>query len=210
MSTTRITIPGTASGERLDKVLASLVDTCSRGRIQALIEQGLVTLDEEIPRVREKVYGGEVVELVIPDNVALTNEPESMDLDIVHEDEDCLVLNKPVGLVVHPGAGNTTGTLMNGLLAHSKALASMPRAGIVHRLDKNTSGLMVVAKTEQSRLVLVEQLSQHKVHREYVALVRGQVIAGGTIDEPIARDPNNRVRMAVRPAGKKAVTHYTV
>mgnify|MGYP002628355255 CR=1 FL=1 len=210
MITTRIIIPETASGERLDKVLASLVDTCSRGRIQALIEQGLVSLDEEIPRVREKVYGGEIVELVIPDNVVLSNEPEPMDLDIVHEDEDCIVINKPVGLVVHPGAGNATGTLMNGLLAYSPALASMPRAGIVHRLDKDTSGLMVVAKTEQSRLFLVEQLSEHKVHREYVALVRGQVIAGGTIDEPIARDPNNRVRMAVRPAGKKAITHYSV
>ncbi|MDG2087535.1 MAG: RluA family pseudouridine synthase [Arenicellaceae bacterium] len=210
MSATRIIIPESASGERLDKVLSGLVDTCSRGRIQTLIEQGLVTLDEELPRIREKVYGGEVVELLIPNNIVLSDEAEAMVLDIIHEDEDCLVLNKPVGLVVHPGAGNMTGTLMNGLLAHSQALASMPRAGIVHRLDKDTSGLMMVAKTEQSRLVLVGQLSQHKVHREYVALVRGRVIAGGTIDEPIARDRNNRIRMAVHPSGKKAITHYSV
>ena len=208
--TTQVVIPDQASGERLDKVLAGLVDGCSRGRIQTLIERGLVTLDEELPRVRDKVFGGEVVELVIPDEQALADEPEPMDLDIIHEDDACIVLNKPAGLVVHPGAGNATGTLMNGLLAHNETLALLPRAGIVHRLDKGTSGLMVVAKTEQSRLVLVAQLSRHEVQREYLALVRGKVIAGGKIDEPIARDPANRIRMAVRPGGKEAVTHYTV
>ncbi|MBT5032237.1 MAG: RluA family pseudouridine synthase, partial [Proteobacteria bacterium] len=208
--TTQVIIPEQASGERLDKVLASLVEGCSRGRIQSLIERGLVTLDEELPRVRDKVFGGEVVELVIPDEQPLADEPEPMDLDILHEDDDCIVLNKPAGLVVHPGAGNATGTLMNGLLAHNETLALLPRAGIVHRLDKGTSGLMVAAKTEQSRLVLVDQLSRHEVQREYLALVRGRVIAGGKIDQPIARDPANRIRMAVRPGGKEAVTHYTV
>ena len=197
-------------GQRIDKVLASLCSDFSRSAIQNWIKQGLVLLDDESPRQKDKVLGGESVEIEIPEIRQGEWEPQEIDFEIVYEDEAMLVINKPAGLVVHPGAGNPDGTLLNGLLFHLPELRSLPRAGIVHRLDKDTSGLMVVAKIEAARLGLIDQLVDHSLHREYLALTHGRVISGGTVDEPIARDKKDRRKMSINMMGKEAVTHYRI
>lgn len=197
-------------GQRIDKVLAVLCEGHSRSAIQAWMKQGLVLVDDENPRQKDKVFGGEFVEIEIPEAPDNEWRVQEMALDIVHEDEAMLVINKPAGLVVHPGAGNPDGTLLNGLLFYLPQLLKLPRAGIVHRLDKDTSGLMVVAKTEAARLGLIEQLVDHSLHREYLALVQGRVISGSTVDEAISRDKHDRRKMAVNALGKEAVTHYRV
>lgn len=203
-------VPDEAVGQRLDKVLSSLVIGQSRSTLQTWIKQGWVLVDDEPARQKDKLLGGEQIEVLEPPSDAPDWVAQDIPIDIVYQDQHMLVIHKPAGLVVHPGAGNPDGTLLNALLFHLPEQASLPRAGIVHRLDKDTSGLMVVAKTEAARLSLIDQLSDHSLHREYLALVHGRVISGGTVDEPIARDKNDRRKMGVNMMGKEAITHYRV
>ncbi|MES9868517.1 MAG: 23S rRNA pseudouridine(1911/1915/1917) synthase RluD [Sedimenticola sp.] len=198
------------AGKRLDQALAALFPDFSRSRLQQWLKEGLVTLDGRTCKAKEKVMGGERVELEahLDDQVACV--PQEIPLDVLYEDGEILVINKPVGLVVHPAAGNPDGTLQNALLHHSPDLIQLPRAGIVHRLDKETSGLLVVAKTTGAHRSLIEQLQAREIKREYRALVMGVMTAGGTVDEPIGRHPVHRIRMAVVQSGKPAVTHYRV
>ena len=196
---------------RLDQALATLFPDYSRARLQHWIKQGLVSVDgTTAARPRDKVLGGELVELeaILDDQVECC--PEPIPLEIMYEDEALLIINKPAGLVVHPAAGNPDDTLQNALLHHDEKLIQLPRAGIVHRLDKETSGLLVIAKTTAAHKHLVEQLQEHSVKREYRAVVTGVMTAGGMVDQPIARHPSQRTRMAVHPSGKTAVTHYRV
>jgi 23S rRNA pseudouridine1911/1915/1917 synthase len=200
-----------ACGKRLDKVVASLVPQFSRSRLQLWFEGGHVTVDGKPARGKDTAYGDETVVIepqAAPEDTAYS--PEPIALDIVHEDEHLIVINKPAGLVVHPGAGNWSGTLLNGLLHHCPQLVSVPRAGIVHRLDKDTSGLMVVGKTLAAQTDLVRQLQARTVKREYLALVWGTPHLSGTVDAPMGRHPKDRVKMAVSTnmSAKPAVTHY--
>ena len=204
-----------ARGERLDKWLARQMAEHSRSRLQGWIEDGAVTVNGGAAVVRHAIWEGDRVSVTVraaPESLA--HAPEAMDLAIVFEDDDIIVINKPAGLVVHPAAGNWSGTLLNGLLFHFPGAARLPRAGIVHRLDKDTSGLMVVAKTEAAQTDLVRQLQARTVKREYRAVVHGEPPARGTIDQPIGRHPRERTRMAVfkteGPANKPAVTHFRV
>jgi 23S rRNA pseudouridine1911/1915/1917 synthase len=205
-----LSIPETMRGRRLDQVLAELVSEYSRSRLQQWIRNGQVLLDERVPQVREKVMGGERVRIDAVIEQQTTDEAEPIPLDVIYEDADLLVLNKPAGLVVHPAAGNPAGTLLNALLHHDAQLAALPRAGIVHRLDKGTSGLMMVARTLTAHKRLVEALQARTVKREYLTIVNTVLTAGGTIDAPIGRHPVDRKRMAVVNGGKEAVTHYRV
>ncbi|MBS1187637.1 MAG: pseudouridine synthase [Burkholderiaceae bacterium] len=198
-------------GERLDKVLAKHVSQFSRSRIQQWIEAGFVTVDGQPAQVKTTVLGGEAVRIepqAAPEDTAF--QPEPIALTIVHEDAQIIVINKPAGLVVHPAAGNWSGTLLNGLLYHCPALAGVPRAGIVHRLDKDTSGLLVVAKTLAAQTELVRQLQARTVHREYLALVWGAPHLKGKVEAAIGRHPRDRLKMAVleSPSAKPAVTHF--
>jgi 23S rRNA pseudouridine1911/1915/1917 synthase len=198
-------------GERLDKVLAKLVPQYSRSRIQQWIEAGFVTVDGQASRIKMTMLGDESIVIypqAAPDEGAY--KAEDITLDIVYEDDSILVINKPAGLVVHPAAGNWSGTLLNGLLFHRPALVSVPRAGIVHRLDKDTSGLMVVAKTLIAQTELVRQLQARSVKREYAALVWGTPNQSGTVDAAMARHNRDRLKMAVSQSvvAKPAITHY--
>ena len=203
-------VPPECRGRRLDQALAVMLPDVTRAQLQQWIAEGRVRLDGRAPRKRDKVQGGERVEIDVPPPPTSALRAEALALDIVYEDEALLVLNKPPGLVVHPGAGNPAGTLANALLHHAPRLAELPRAGIVHRLDKDTSGLMAVAKTERARQRLIRALQKHAVAREYVAIVNGVMVAGGSIDAPIGRSRRDRTRMAVTGRGKAAVTHYRV
>jgi 23S rRNA pseudouridine1911/1915/1917 synthase len=198
-------------GGRLDKVLSTLVPEYSRSRIQQWIEGGHVTVDGQIVRGKATVFGDETVVVLpqaAPEEQAF--KPEQMALSIIHEDAAILVIDKPAGLVVHPGAGNWSGTLLNGLLHYFPSIAGVPRAGIVHRLDKDTSGLMVVAKTLQAHTDLVRQLQARTVKREYLALVWGAPHINGKVDAAIGRHPRDRLKMAVleNATAKPAVTHF--
>lgn len=203
-------VPEDMYGLRLDKALTQLCEGHSRSTIQTWIKQGLVVLDDEIPRQKDKVFGGELLEVDVPEIRKGEWEAQDLPIDCVYEDDYMLVINKPAGLVVHPGAGNPDKTLLNALLFRYPESRALPRAGIVHRLDKDTSGLMVVAKTEAARLGLTAQLVDHSLHREYLALVNGRVISGSSVDEPIARDKHDRRKMAINMMGKEAITHYRV
>jgi 23S rRNA pseudouridine1911/1915/1917 synthase len=204
-------VPATLAGMRLDQVLARLMPDYSRSRLQAWVRDGLVLVDGKSGAVAQRLQGFESLTVFPqPEAESLAFAPEAIPLDIVFEDDSLIVLNKPPGLVVHPAAGNWSGTLLNGLLAHFPALAHVPRAGIVHRLDKDTSGLMVVAKTIPAQTSLVRQLQARTVKREHLALVEGIVMDGGTIDAPIGRHPTQRTRMAIVGNGKEAVTRYDV
>jgi 23S rRNA pseudouridine1911/1915/1917 synthase len=203
-------VPEADAGRRLDQVLAELFPEFSRSRLQQWVKAGDVLLDGRAVAARYKVVGGEMVQIGAELHAESDVCAEDIPLDIRFEDEQLLILNKPAGLVVHPAAGNRAGTLQNALLHYDASLASLPRAGIVHRLDKDTSGLMVVARTLAAHKSLVEQLQARTVHREYLALVQGEVTAGGCIDAPIGRHPRDRLRMAVVASGKPAVTHYRV
>ena len=205
-----LVIPGDRRGRRLDQVLAELVPDYSRSRLQQWIRSGQVTLDGRVPQTKEKLMGGENVRIDAEIVVQTRSEAEAIPLDLVYEDNDVLVINKPAGLVVHPAAGNPAGTLLNALLHFDSALAGVPRAGIVHRLDKNTSGLMVVARNLTAHKRLVEALQARSVKREYLTVVYSVLTAGGRIDAPIGRHPVDRKRMAVVTNGKEAVTHYRV
>ena len=209
-------LPDDAMGQRLDQVIAGICPQFSRSQLQKWIKSGDVLVNNKPARTRDKVLGGEEV-VIKPVLMEQTFDlPENIALDIVFEDAHLLVINKPAGLVVHPGAGNQNGTLVNGLLAHNSQQKHLPRAGIVHRLDKDTTGLMMVAKTLEAHTALVNQLQAREVKREYLALVSGEVIAGSTIEANIGRHPRDRKKMTVHQingvnsGGKTAITHYRV
>ena len=201
-------VPESAAGRRLDAVVAELFPEYSRSRLSAWIKSGDVTVDGATARPRDPVRGGEAVLLHAVEEVQTRAEAEDIPLDILYEDEHVFVLDKPAGLVVHPGAGNPAGTLVNALLHRDPSLDKLPRAGIVHRLDKDTSGVMVVARTLPAHTALVEQLSSREVHRQYLAIVVGSMVSGGTVNAPIDRHSRDRIRMSVREEGRDAVTHY--
>jgi len=203
-------IPDELAGLRLDQALARMFPEYSRSRLKAWLLNGAISVDGVAKRPRDAVAGGETVVLEPQAEAAVRAEPEPIDLDIVYEDDEILVVDKPAGLVVHPGAGNPAGTLMNGLLHHAPVLEEVPRAGIIHRIDKDTSGLLLVAKTLQAHTVLVRLLADRAISRQYLAICNGVLTGGGTINEPIARHPVDRKRMSVQQNGKPAVTHYTV
>jgi 23S rRNA pseudouridine1911/1915/1917 synthase len=205
------TIPDEYAGKRIDQALALLLPEYSRSRLQQWIRKGLVSVDGQPCSGKTKVWGGEKVSVTLqPDANELAFLPEDITLSIVYEDQSILVVDKPAGLVVHPGSGNWSGTLLNALLQHAPDNASLPRAGIVHRLDKDTSGLLVVAKSLGAHTDLVRQLQKRSIGREYAAIVYGLVAVGGTVDAPIGRHPRDRKRMAVVERGKSARTHYSV
>ena len=204
------TVPAELSGQRLDRALASMFPEYSRSRLKSWLLQGFITVDEQSMRPRDAVVGGESVLLQPQPETSVISAPEALELDIILADEDCLVVNKPAGLVVHPGTGNPRGTLLNGLLHHVPGLEQLPRAGIVHRLDKDTSGLMIVAKTLQAHTALVRALAARKIARHYLAVCAGVLTGGGSINEPIGRHPVDRLKMSVQRDGKAAVTHYRV
>lgn len=196
------------SGMRLDQAISELMPDYSRSRLQQWIKQGSITVNGGQYKPKEKVKANDLIEVSAELEAQGDWLPEQMDLDVIFEDDSILILNKPVGLVVHPAAGNYSGTLVNGLLHYNEALNNVPRAGIVHRLDKDTSGLMVVAKTLQAHAHIVGQLQDRSMGREYEAVVTGVMTGGGTVDEPIARHSRDRKKMTVTPFGKPAVTHY--
>ena len=210
MEKLKIIIPERMTGQRLDVALSEMLPNYSRSKITDWIKSGEALINHKTFKPKDKVNGSEMVELTISQKQNNDWAGEDIPLQVVFEDEDIIVLNKAVGIVTHPGAGNWSGTLANALLYYEPKLATLNRAGIVHRLDKNTSGLMVVARNEKSQKCLVEQLQTHSVSREYSAIVYGHMVAGGTIDEPINRDTKNRVKQAVSSHGKEAVTHYRV
>lgn len=204
-------IPDEYSGLRLDHALAKLFSDYSRARIQKWIKNGDVIVNGKNMRPKDVVSGGEEVLLNVELLEETELEPENIYLDIIFEDESIIVINKPAGLIIHPGAGNPSGTMANALLHHVPEIRSVPRVGIVHRLDKDTTGLLVVAKDLKTHAHLVDQLQQRTVSRKYIALVYGEMISGGTVDEPIGRHSVDRKRMAVKPSmGRPAVTHYRV
>jgi 23S rRNA pseudouridine1911/1915/1917 synthase len=205
-------IPLAAAGRRFDQVLAELFPDFSRSRLTEWIKAGDALLGGRVVKPKEAVRGGEAVALSVKMEIETDAQAEDIPLEILFQDEDVLVVDKPAGLVVHPGAGNPRGTMVNALLHFDARLAELPRAGIVHRLDKDTSGLMVVARTLRAHTSLVEQLSGREVHRQYLAVVQGTMVAGTTINAPIGRHPTDRVRMAVvkEGGGRDAITHYRV
>lgn len=205
-----VIVPLTAAGRRFDQALAELFPDYSRSRLSEWIKSGDALLDGAMRRPRDPVRGGETVTLAAQPGIETRALPEDIPLVVAYEDADVLVIDKPAGLVVHPGAGNPSGTLANALLHYDPKLVEVPRAGIVHRLDKDTSGLMVVARNLRAHAALVEQLSSREVHRQYVAVAMGPMIAGGTVTAPIGRHPTDRVRMAVVKNGRDAITHYRV
>ncbi len=205
-------VPLSLAGKRFDQALAEMFPDFSRSRLSEWIKSGDALLDGQPARPRDPVRGGETVSVNLRTEVETTSVAENIPLDLVYQDADVLVINKPAGLVVHPGAGNPRGTLVNALLHFDARLAELPRAGIVHRLDKDTSGLMVVARSLRAHAGLIEQLSGREVHRQYLAVVVGPMIAGSTVNAPIGRHATDRVRQAVvkQGQGREAITHYRV
>jgi len=210
-------VPASLAGLRFDQALARMFPEHSRSRLQAWVREGRITLDSAGADVKRKVWGGECVRIdpgADPNSragrEAGPHRAEPIALNVIHEDAALLVVDKPAGLVVHPGSGNWEGTLLNAVLHHAPQCAALPRAGIVHRLDKDTSGLLVIAKTAEAQTDLVRQLQARAISREYLAVVHGVVAADGAVDAPIGRHPVERTRMAVAARGKPARTHYTV
>ena len=203
-------VPPEIDGQRLDQVVASLCPQYSRSQLQKWIKAGHIRVDNKVLKPKERLTGGEevVIDAVLEPQTEF--DAEAIPLDMVYEDDAIMVLNKPAGLVVHPAAGNWSGTLVNALLHYNPALEMLPRAGIVHRLDKDTTGLMVVAKTLEAHTALVAALQERDVSREYLALVHGNVVAGSTIEANIGRHPVDRKRQAVTEGGKEAITHYRI
>jgi 23S rRNA pseudouridine1911/1915/1917 synthase len=201
-------IPDDMASARLDQAVAQLFPDYSRSRLQSWIKSGELTVNGGSSRSKDKVFGGEQISISAELKDEGSWQPQAIEFGLVHEDESLLVLNKPAGLVVHPAAGHSDGTLVNALLSHCPDLVQLPRAGIVHRLDKDTTGLMVVAKTLAAHHALVKQLQARTVHREYEALVFGAMTGGGQVDQPIGRHPQQRKKMAVVTGAKEAVTHY--
>ena len=198
------------AGQRLDSILSEMLKDFSRSKITSWIKSGDALINQKTFKPKEKSLGNEVVTIKLNQTEKINWLPEKIPLDIIFEDDEIIIINKPVGLVTHPGAGNWSGTLANALLYYDSNLSKIDRAGIVHRLDKNTSGLMVVAKNAKSQKYLVEQLQSHSVVREYSAIVYGHMISGGTINYSIGRDPRDRVKQSVLSNGKESITHYRV
>ena len=213
---TRFTVPAELAGKRFDVVLAALASGYSRARLQRWIREGRATVENRCRRPRDPVEAGDRIDLCAPREAgppgsSCIHAPQPIDLVIRHEDEALIVVDKPAGMVVHPGSGRPDGTLVNALLHHDPALAAIPRAGLVHRLDKHTTGLLAVARTLTAHKSLVDQLAARTMRREYLAVARGRVIAGGVVDAPIGRHPSHRTRMAVvHRNGRRAITHYRV
>jgi 23S rRNA pseudouridine1911/1915/1917 synthase len=206
-----MTVPDDCAGLRLDQALVRLLPHFSRSRLARWVRENQVTLDGRSALPRQKVRAGEKVSVVTAaEPQALAYQAQDIPLNVLFEDDTLLVVDKPAGLVMHPGSGNWEGTLLNALLKHAPPVANLPRAGIVHRLDKDTSGVLVVAKTLVAHTDLVRQLQARSVTREYVAVVHGRVVRDGTVDAPIGRHPVSRTRMAVVARGKPAVTHYSI
>ena len=210
METLTIIIPERMTGDRLDVALSEMLPDYSRSKITAWIKSGDALINNKAFKPKDKVNGSQIVMLSLNKKQNNDWSAENIALNIVFEDEDIIIINKPFGLVTHPGAGNWNGTLANALLYYDPELSKLDRAGIVHRLDKNTSGLMVIARNEKSQKYLVEQLQSHSVAREYSAIVYGHMISGGSINDPIGRDPKDRIKQAVSSNGKDATTHYRV
>jgi 23S rRNA pseudouridine1911/1915/1917 synthase len=206
----QITVPDELSGKRLDQALSKLCPEHSRSRIQSWIKSGDVSVNNSNYKQKDEVNFGDVIEINTELNSIEKHEAEDIELNIIHEDDAIIIINKPTGLVVHPGAGNPNHTLVNALLNFDAKLDMVPRAGIVHRLDKETTGVMVVARTLESHTFLVHQLQERNIKREYQTIVCGQLVAGGTIENNMGRHPVNRIKMAVTNSGKKAVTHYRI
>jgi 23S rRNA pseudouridine1911/1915/1917 synthase len=206
-----LNIPDGCAGQRLDQALAQMLPMHSRSRLQNWMREGRITVDGAPADPKRKVWGGERIDLSPEAPLAeQAEQAEDIGLSILFEDANILVIDKPAGLVVHPGSGNWSGTLLNALLHHAPQLAGIPRAGIVHRLDKETSGLLVVAKTLEAQTDLVRQLQARSVKRHYLALVHGCVAGDGSIDAPVGRHPQHRTKMAVTPNGREARTYYAV
>jgi 23S rRNA pseudouridine1911/1915/1917 synthase len=205
-----LTIPDNLGGTRLDQALAKLLPDFSRTQIQEWIKNALVTVDNKHLKAKDLVIGGEEILINAARKVQPTWEAQPIELAVVYEDDALLVINKPVGMVVHPAAGNLDNTLLNALLHHVPDLLNLPRAGIIHRLDKDTSGLLVIAKTHAALIHLSKQMKARSISRIYQAVVNGILLSGGTVDEPIGRHPIQRKRMTVIETGKPAVTHYRV
>ena len=204
-----LTIPSNHAGLRLDQALAKLLPNWSRSRLQSWINNNCVTIDGKTPTSKQKIWGSEQIVILPMDYTANSaHTAENIHLEIIYEDESLIIINKPAGLVTHPGNGNWQGTMLNALLHHAPQLENIPRAGIVHRLDKNTSGLLAVAKTIAAQISLVRQLQHHTVKRDYLALVLGKVEQSGTVDAPIGRHPVHRTKMSIHAGGKPARTHY--
>ena len=203
-------IPPELAGQRFDQALARLFPEYSRSRLSQWIKDGRVLLDAAPVRPRDPVMAGQRVRLTVVEEPLSEVQPEDLPLDLVYEDAALMVVNKPAGLVVHPGAGNRAGTLQNALLHHAPELAQVPRCGIVHRIDKDTSGLLAVARTLESHTRLVAALQAREFEREYIAVTNGVMTGGGSVDAPIGRHPTDRLRMSIREGGREAVTHYRV
>jgi 23S rRNA pseudouridine1911/1915/1917 synthase len=203
-------VPDEMVGMRLDQVLAEIFPDYSRSKLQTWIKVGRVQVDGNTRKAKDRLDGGEIIMLDAEAEKVVETVAEDIPLDIVFEDEALIIINKPAGLVVHPGVGNWSGTMQSALLYYDQTLETLPRAGIVHRIDKDTSGLLMIAKTLAAHNSLVEQLQARTIHREYLAITKGRMTAGGTIDEPIGRHPSDRLRFAVREQGKDAMTHYRV
>ena len=207
----KLDIPTTYSDQRLDLALSKLLTDYSRGQIQSWIKAGQVTINyQQVTKPRHLVYEGDHIEIKTTLSAQEQTTPQQIDMEIVFEDKDLLIINKPAGLVVHPGAGNQSGTLVNALLYHDPSLELLPRAGLVHRLDKDTSGLLIVARHIQSYHHLINAMQAREIKRQYLAIVQGLIISGGSIDEPIGRHSTARTKMAVHPKGKSAITHYRI
>jgi len=210
METLTIIIPERMTGDRLDVALSEMLPDYSRSKITAWIKSGDALINNKAFKPKDKVNGSQMVILSLNKKQNNDWSAENIALNIVFEDEDIIIINKPFGLVTHPGAGNWNGTLANALLYYDPQLSKLDRAGIVHRLDKNTSGLMVIARNEKSQKYLVEQIQSHTVVREYSAIVYGYMISGGSVNDPIGRDPKDRIKQTVSSNGKDATTHYRV
>jgi len=210
MEILQIIIPERMIDKRIDLALSEMLPDYSRSKVTAWIKSGDALINKKKFKPKDKVSGNEMVFLTLTQKDNNYWLPEKIDLNIVYEDDHIIVINKPFGLVTHPGAGNLNGTLANALLYHDSSLSSLDRSGIVHRLDKNTSGLMVVSKNLKSQKFLVEQLQNHLVEREYSAIVYGHMISGGSINEPIGRDSKDRVKQTISANGKEAISHYRV
>ncbi len=204
------TIPDEMAGYRFDKALATLFPSYSRARLQQWIRDGYVLANGTQLRAKDKVKGGEVVQVTAQQQEEVSWQAQVLPLTLLYEDEDLLIVNKPAGLVVHPGAGNQNSTLVNALLHHAPELAQLPRAGLIHRLDKETSGVLVVARNLTAHTHLVAQLQNREFIKEYQAIVTGVLVAGGTVDAAIGRHPTHRTRMAAVENGKPAITHYRI
>ncbi len=208
--TKQITLTSEYAGQRLDQALAQLLPEFSRSKLTQWLKSGDILCNGQSAKAKDKVYGEELITL----NVELSDEThwqaENLPLDICYEDDDLLVINKPAELVVHPGAGNASGTLVNAVLNHYPQASALPRAGLIHRLDKDTTGLLVIAKSLTAQTKLTKALQQREIHREYLCLVNGTLTGGGTVDEPLGRHPRNRLKQAVIVTGRPAVTHYRI